>query len=126
MFCYSSIKLVKHLNENLRLNLLLNLIYNVTRFDLHKERDTSLQRSYSRGDLLASLTRRSYNIPCPDLNKERDTSLQRSYSRGDLLASLARAEVTIKNKRVGVSTPVGFPLIPLQGKRFPRTANKEG
>ena len=33
---------------------------------MHKERDTSLQRSYSRGDLLASLTRRkvtTYRAP---------------------------------------------------------------
>ena len=92
---------------------------------MHKERDTSLQRSYSRGDLLASLTHRSCNIPCLDIHKDRDTSLQWSYSRGDLLASLTRRSHD-KNKRAGVSTPVGFPLIPLQGKRSPQTANKEG
>ena len=91
-------KLVKHLNKNLRLNLLLNLIYNITRLDMHKERDTSLQRSYLRGDLLASLTRRSFNIPCLDIHKERDTSLQQSYSRGDLLASLRRQSHD-KNKK---------------------------
>ena len=28
---------------------------------MHKERDTSLQRSYLRGDLLASLTHRSHD-----------------------------------------------------------------
>ena len=71
---------------------------------MHKERDTSLQRSYSRGDLLASLTRQSCNIPCLDIHKERDTSLQRSYLRGDLLASLTcRSHDKKKQKGGGIN-----------------------
>ena len=91
---------------------------------MHKELDTSLQRS-----LFAM--RSSHDLRAVVVTYRSATCIRSeilAYSgliREAIVASLTRRSHD-KNKRAGVSTPVGFPLIPLQGKRSLRTAHEEG
>ena len=53
-----------------------------------KERDTCLEQSYSRDDLLTQFTGDDHGrneLPRLSISKERDTCLEQSYSRDDLL-----------------------------------------